>query len=90
MVSWRMVCNARQDAVGWAIDKAAGKVADFFFKSARSRFYNFSSQPLVPDQIISSPLLIIIVLASRVTVHCKFVRFDKPARLFDKLDSLKT
>jgi hypothetical protein len=41
-----MVCSAKQDAVGWEIDKAAGKVADFFFKSARSRFHNFSSQPL--------------------------------------------
>jgi hypothetical protein len=29
--------------VGWEMDKAAGKFAVFFFKSARSRFHNFSS-----------------------------------------------
>jgi hypothetical protein len=85
-----MVCSARQDAVGWEINKAVGKFDDFFFKSARSRFHNFSSQSLVLDEMISSPLLIVIVVAVRVTVHCRFGRLDRPARLLDKFDSLNT
>ena len=55
-----------------------------------SKFQSLSSLPLLPDQIISSPLLIMIDVAVSVTVHCKFVKLANPAKLLANCDSSKT